>query len=370
MRCHALTYIIRRMAIVLCILTTFSFMGCDVHEFPNALEKESLRIKMNFHSFHFEMDKWEYHFTTKRDIEVKSESTDAPLQGTMRYIVRAYAVINGRTTLIPSQEAVFYRYVANDNYDHEEIFDLAPGTYDVMAWADFISNEGIEYNFYDATDFSGITLEEYEHSTDYRDAFRGIKRVTITSSTVEHTPLDVDILMERPLSKYEFITTDLREFINEETTRAEAKNKAQSTEEDVVTKVNMDNYQIRFFYTGFLPNKYNMFIDRTVNSTTGTSFSSKITPISDEEASIGFDYVFMNPHDTSVSVQIAIYGEDGTQISLSQPIEIPLKRSTHTMMKGKFLTTRTSGGVVIDPSFKDDINIPLYRHTEKTNKDQ
>jgi hypothetical protein len=42
---------------------------------------------------------------------------------------------------------------------------------------------------------------------------------------------------------------------------------------------------------------------------------------------------------------------------MTQPIEVPIRRSWHTILRGRFLMSEASGGVVIDPTFDGDFNL-------------
>ena len=79
--------------------------------------------------------------------------------------------------------------------------------------------------------------------------------------------------------------------------------------------------------------------------------------VSDSEAQIGFDYVFVNDNQSAVTVQIGVYDGAGEQLSLTEPIEVPLKRSHHTILKGEFLMSDASGGVAINPDYEGNHNI-------------
>lgn len=205
-----------------------------------------------------------------------------------------------------------------------------------------------------------MTLQgEHQGKTNLRDAFRGTGDISLAASIAMHTPDTVDITMQRPLAKYEFISTDLKEFIDKEVQNAISRGEVAEVSEDKAPSrvVDMNDYQIVFYYTGFMPCAYNMFLDKPVDSATGVSFPSKITQLSDTEASIGFDYVFVNGSDASVTTQIAIYDKRGEQISLTDPISIPLKRSRHTILRGSFLMQEATKGLVINPEFDGEYNL-------------
>ena len=278
--------------------------------------------------------------------------------GNIRYVVRAYPLADKqRISQDYTQEFVFTKDIA-EGYNHEVTLDLIPGDYNIMVWSDIVQHGGDTY-FHDKTNFAEITLQgEHQGNNDYRDAFRGSGNVTLIADIIERVPDTLDIAMQRPLAKYEFITTDLTEFINKEQTRADAKSKAQSTDgEDVTTKVSIEDYKVVFYYVGFMPNAYSLFTDKPVDSATGVLFESTLNSLSETEASVGFDYVFVNGTESAVTVQIGIYDNEGTQLSLTKPIKVPLRRSHHTIMRGMFLMSETSGGISINPEFDGDYNL-------------
>ena len=166
--------------------------------------------------------------------------------------------------------------------------------------------------------------------------------------------------MQRPLAKFEFVTNDVVEFIDKESTRIASKangNKSASADDTPTRAVNIEDYKVVFYYVGFMPHAYSMYTDKPVDSSTGVMFESTLKKLSDSEASMGFDYVFVNGKKSAVTVQIGIYDNEGTQLSLTEPIEVPLKRSHHTIMTGMFLMSEGSGGVTINPDFDGDHNL-------------
>ena len=121
--------------------------------------------------------------------------------------------------------------------------------------------------------------------------------------------------------------------------------------------VDLNDYKVVFHYVGFMPDAYSIYTDEPVDSSTGVIFESGLKTLTESEATLGFDYVFSYSSESVVSVQIGIYDNEGTQISLTAPINIPLKRSHHTIMTGSFLMSQTSGGVSINPEYDGDHNL-------------
>jgi hypothetical protein len=58
-------------------------------------------------------------------------------------------------------------------------------------------------------------------------------------------------------------------------------------------------------------------------------------------------------------VQIGVYDGTGAQLSLTEPIEVPIKRNHHTIMKGMFLMSDAEGGVAINPDFNGNHNLVI-----------
>lgn len=347
------------------VLVTSS--GC-VHEFPDLPDRVTFKLKLNFST---DMPQWEYPIpsvssSTRTEVPSKTVQTS----GEMRYIVRLYkrdasapATRAVRAT-DPYQEFTFTRNIADGGYD--AVFDIETysGDYSVLVWADLVENPG-DRRYYDAADFSQIKLEKpHSGNNDYRDAFRGLTDVEFVAEAVEHDAPTVEVEMVRPLAKYEFVSTDLPEFISQEVYAAVSRGEISQTDlatdgNDPSRLVDIESYGVKFYYIGFMPNTFSMMTDKPVDSATGIVFDSKIRLLNDSEASIGFDYVFVNGTKATVSVQIAIFNTDGEQISLTSPIDVPLIRSKHTLMKGEFLMQKATGGVGIDPSFNGDHNIVI-----------
>ncbi len=329
-----------------CLLVLLSCVlspaACAVHEFPEMPEVVESQVNVNYHLDFVGFDMWDHIYEEEEIYEVGlgDKYHNTLDQGTVRYVIRAYPKSENQRIIPESfKEFVFTRDIA-DGYGCDFNLELAPGSYTIMVWSDFIRNQGDSY-FYNVDDFAEITLQgEHCGNNHYRDVFRGMADLVLPADAVEQDiVLDVD--MQRPLAKYEFITTDLVEFLNKQRTRA------------------VDDYKVVIYYSGFMPDTYNMFTDKPVDSATGVLFESRLEVLNENEASMGFDYVFVNGKQSVVTVQLAVYDGEGEQVSLTNPVDVPLKRSCHTVVKGSFLSRKASGGVGINPDFNGDFNVPI-----------
>ncbi len=341
----------KKASLFLAVLSALLLLSSCVHEFPDVPEKAVLRLKLHYET---DIPQWEYPITETRTF-IQSKSVQS--FGEMRYIVRLCPLTkSSRSEAV--QEFVFTRNVA-DGYDAEFTLYVPAGDYTVMVWSDLTETIGGNYRFYDATDFSQIILQgDHEGNSDYRDAFRGTQNFTLTADITEREPETVEVEMVRPLAKFEFIATDVEAFIEKEVKAALSRGEAVT--EDIPTKgIYIEDYKVMFYYVGFMPNTFNMYTDKPSDSVTGVSFPGKISRLDNGEASLGFDYVFVNGVESAVSLQVGIYDKKGNRLSLTNPVNVPLQRSKHTLLKGKFLMQNASGGVSIDASYSGDYNIIL-----------
>lgn len=332
--------------------------ACDVHEWPDTPENVTFRLKLRYER---DMTVWEHLYDGTEVTEQGLGDTydNGREHGKMRYIIRAYPLTEKqRPAQKYTREFVFTKDIA-EGYDHEATLDLAAGDYRIMVWSDLVENDDVD-PYHDAGDFAEITLQgDHRGNDDYRDAFRGTGDISLTADVAEYVPGTLEITMQRPLAKFEFITDDLAEFIQKEGLRIAEKNggaKSASGNEPA-TRVNIEDYKVAFHYVGFMPCAYSMLTDKPVDSSTGVMFRSDLKELNDREASLGFDYVFVNGTESAVTVQVGLYDKEGARLSLTEPIRVPLRRNRHTVLRGKFLMSEASGGVTINPDFDGDHNL-------------
>ncbi len=346
--------IIRCSLLFLCLACGLA--SCDVHEFPDIPEKRAFHLRLNYDT---DMTEWKHLYDGENMIEEGLGETydNRRDYGNIRYVVRAYPLADKQRILQDyTQEFVFTKDIG-EGYNHEVTLDLVPGDYNIMVWSDIVQHGGDTY-FHDKTNFAEIALQgEHQGNNDYRDAFRGSDNITLIADIIERVPDTLDIAMQRPLAKYEFRTTDLKEFIDKEYEYLQKE--AATRGDNPPTRVNTDDYKVVFYYSGFMPNAYNMNTDKPVDSKMGVLFDSKLDVLNEKEASMGFDYIFVNGNESAVTVQIGLYDKDDRQLALSEPINVPLQRNHHTILRGSFLMQQASGGITINPDFDGNHNIVI-----------
>ena len=339
---------------VLILISISILSSCSyVHEWPDMPSKVPFYLRLTYNT---DMTLWQHSYdgTTLQELNADSTYNSRRDEGLIRYIVRAYPITKSSTNQ-HTAEFTFTQDIAQ-GYDFEALIELEPGNYNIMVWSDLIADESQNHP-HNADNFSSITLQGQQHPacTDYRDAFRGSITTSLQADVLDKEPSTITIQMQRPLAKFEFISNDLQDFIAKETSRIQQKNL--DKENNQSNKLNFENYVITIYYVGFMPNSYSLFTDKPTDSATGILFSSPITQLSHNEASLGFDYVFIKPQLSAITVQIAISTTTGNVLSTSNPIQIPLNRDYHTIIRGRFLTSDASGGVAINPDYDGDFNL-------------
>lgn len=357
----------------LALFAALNFTACDVHEWPKEPDTVPVYLQLLFDTEMTEQY-WDY---ADGKLTQSTATTRAAGSHDMRYVVRAFPVVNGKVSTVATREFVFSKnisYFGNDyDYRTTEALELPEGEYKLMAWADFVEPGSTAHKYYNCDSFSEILLHQHKANTDYRDAFRGMQEATLDAVIYEQEPQTITIQMNRPMGKYTFLTTDLAEFIDKEARilRMKAQMNGEEwpdTKTEVDTKgdtkvdtkgVDLDSYRVVFTYPLYMPNKYNMFDDINAGSAQNISFESKLTVLNENEATMGFDYVLANADDPKVTVKLELRDSENNKIAEMQAINVPLGRDVNTIVRGKFLMLDAQGGVSIDPSFDDDYNIVI-----------
>ena len=255
--------------------------------------------------------------------------------------------------------------------------ELHEGNYELQIWADYVDAGETKDKYYITNDFSKIKLpDEQNHiaTTDFREAFRGyatakVKNPEYYTGTDFHNIENRDTAyMTRPMGRFEFIATDLELFLSRYYEMMKEQGKfsdiqsspdSRAVYEQILKSINLNEYKVVFRYNPFMPSSFNMFSDKPNGVWEFTSFEGHMLPISDTEMSLGFDYIFVNGTQTTLSIIVEIYDKDGNLMSSSNPVNVPIVRNKLTLVKGDFLTSKASEGVGINPGYYDEYNFEI-----------
>jgi hypothetical protein len=317
------------------------FTSCDVHEWPDEAPVVPLYVELE-------------HVTAWDTLHVPFSRAGRPITDyNIRYSIRAYPLDElGNYSRVPVREFVFTRDMGEE-LDNRFFLEIPAGSYRLTAWTDYVTKDTLDH-FYDTSGFYEIMLQgQHQGNTHLRDAFRGAKDIVLETGVMELVADTFRLGMKRPMGSYEFVCTDLQDFIDKEVRELKQNSRVDVDESDI----HLEDYTVVFYYAGFMPNTFNALTDKAIDSSTGVQFRSKLSPINKEEASMGFDYVFVNSDESSVIMNIGLFNKDGKQLAMVSNVNVPLKRDQHTILRGKFLMADSDGGVSINPEFDGEHNI-------------
>ncbi len=312
------------------LFTLFCAMvsSCDIHQFPDPSPKE---IQFVLH-----LD-YSTELPLHKIVEYTEDTKSAGAGHDIRYIINVYDAQDtaGKTVLHS------FTLTKDDvsKLDHSTVLSIPEGSYRFVVWTDYVVQGSEEDHHYQTDRFEYITLPEGDHrgSTDVRDAFTG----SVTSDVSEKVQ-EARVSMSRPLAKFNFISTDLQEFIAR--SLEESKNKSSSP-------VELDDLIAVFIYNGYMPSAYNLHTEKPTDARPNVYFRSKIVQLNEHEAEMGFDYLFINGDETTASIALEVYDSEENLLSRFKPVDVPLVRSKLTTIKANFLTSEADGGVAVNPDY-------------------
>lgn len=351
--------------ILLVMMATY-ITACDVHEFPDASDAPAPETPHRIFVFKFDMSDMDIH--TVIDINNWSNSRCSYADHTVRYIIEAYSLDEGSRThsRFPLKRTVLtYKDIPENGIEEASVeLELPPGAYRFVVWCDRTHPATAEadhyYNVENFSEISILNLEpgKYPGNDPMRNAYRGEVSAYIDPDGKAYDPSDLSIPLKvltvemvRPMARYVFETTDVEEFIS--------KTKSADASGAGVPAANLSDYKVVFRYAGYLPTHYNALLDHPIDSRLGIWYEGDLKYLDATRAEMGGDFVFTNGGDTGVSVVAEIYDNAGRLISSSDPIDVPLKRNSLTIVRGRFLTSTVGTGVGISPGFDGSYDIEI-----------
>lgn len=326
-------------------------MQSCVHEFPEINNSLNVRLKISHYTDWTEFDYFIDNLPDTRKTRTGDNNT-----WRAQYVVAVYAK---GTTSTPVQRYSFTREDLTLS-DFETELSLPVGEWDIYVWQDFV-NQNVDPAYYNSSDFKAITYEKpYRGDTNMRDAFEGKTSVKVPETIEADYVVTGEIEMERPLAKYVFIATDFEEFYNDSMTRFQLpveKNASSDPNSVAQQRESLTGFSVVAKYPWYMPAVYDMFSQKVTDSWTGMYYDALINPISNTEAVIASDYVFINHHESGAQVQLGMRTPDDAIIGLTSTINVPLLRGRITYVRGRFLTASTGSGLEIDFSFSGSFDI-------------
>lgn len=255
----------------------------------------------------------------------------------LRYTLEIYQ--NG--TLVPvtvgdvsSNQHVLYKESSADARAaaFENIRLLSGRDYQFVVWADFVNKDKTELHYTTAQGLKTVSVLDGTGrvgNDDSRDAYFATQSLTVTDNST------LDLSLSRPLGKLRVITTDI----------AVAK---------AITTVDA-NTTAKVTYSTAIPVEFNAFTGIANQSTASVpaSYTAKISELTDQTATLAFDYLFTDPTDALSPIQTAVNFKVeclGVAYDFSSS-SVKIERNKLTTVKGNILTKGTSISISIDDAF-------------------
>lgn len=337
-------------------MLALTLTSCDVHEMPDndfGAEKHNLTLHLRFTTEMPLYQEVEYTHEANVNIITRNGAND------VRYTVRAYPSAQYDAADYSNYtEASFMRDALTDALDCDVPMQLTPGDYTIIAWTDYADQNGQWHH--DITHLDDIRLATpHQGNTDHRRAYRGQATVSINARTSAYAPLtdtEAEVPMLLPVGKVEFYATDYEEYI----TKVMRDHGLTRASQDAPLTSPLLTFNVRIHYDAYMPCAFNIFTNKPVDSDTGIYFDSNIaTNAATGETSLGFDYILVNGHETTVPMSVEISDAAGTFSVRSKTIQVPIVRGKRTEVRGAFFTASSSSGVGIDPSYSGEYNIHI-----------
>lgn len=317
--------------ILLAALTAFCVAAC-VHEYPENGGVDPTRIETTIRlTTHPE-------FTHSSFLALRNEAEY------MFFVVEIYKNDYDGELVVRKEMGADRNFDASAAIEFTEF--LNAGKYKVVAWAVCADGADGSGRVLSTDDLASVGyLYEYRGSDNRKECYE--------------VRFDMDILpsewsakqfysheMLCPMGSVEVISEDVREFFSRMTAL-----RSDQTWED---------YIIKWAYGMYFPVGYNVYTGRPNKAETQVSFVSEITRQTETEASLGFDYIFVNGEESQVTLTLLLYDRKTEKLlNIYADIPVHLKRGKTTIIRGRYLTDRKDSGAAIDPDFEGDINITL-----------
>ena len=331
------------------------YMGCsEVHEFPGLADTPKRKAQVSI-SLNLDLST-DLPIHQILDLRTEMGSEVATLYD-LRHTISIHKAYTDGSYRREADTVIVVTEPVN-SVEHTVQLEIDEGLYNILVWTDYVDAGQNSDKYYNTTDLSEIILthkEDYVGNNLYRDAFRGAQGCEVSADNSDN---HVTVSMQRPLARFEFISTDYEAFVDEVVRRSLQQDQTASAEE-LTRNFRLEDYKAVFNFSGYMNCSYNLFSDRPADAWTGIKFENQLSALDNGEVWLGFDYMFVGTIDSVVAVWVEIYDKNGNLISGSPVIDIPLLRNKRTVVKGEFLTTQASGGVKVDPGFEGNHNVHI-----------
>lgn len=324
--------------------------GCDktVLEFPENGGVDPTLVRMNLS---LEVDPSIELYASERSKAANADDTHQ-----VRWIIE---VFRDEISGIPVERRVLCCDKATDGrHAIETSLELHAAKYHVVVWTDYVDKGSTEDKYYTVNSLSSICIPEpeaYIGDEEHKDTYVGRKEFDLTGYRDRwNETVECAMTLERPMAKIEFITTDIDKFLDN---LARQETKAAVAENLLGDTPDLASIQVEVEYACYFPSSFNAYTNKPNDARQDMSFGCCMTPLSEKEAHLAGDYIFVNGSESAVTVNLTLRDGEGNLLNRVEGINVPIVRGKLTVIRDEFLTKDYAPGIGIDPGFDGEINI-------------
>ncbi|MBQ4279441.1 MAG: hypothetical protein IJC16_05770 [Rikenellaceae bacterium] len=251
---------------------------------------------------------------------------------------------------------------ADGKHTIETSIPLHAASYRVVAWADYVDKGSTEDKYYTVSSLSSICIpepEDYMGDERHKDAYVGRKAFDLTGYLDRwNETAECAMTLERPMAQIEFITTDVDKFLDNLSKR-NAKAYGAVAYNLLGSAPDLSSIQVTVDYAGYFPSSFNAYTDKANDACLGMSFGCCMTPLTEKEAHLAGDHIFVNGSESAVTVNLTLRDGEGNLLNRVEGIDVPIVRGKLTVIRDGFLTRSYAPGIGIDPGFDGEIDIVI-----------
>ena len=290
----------------------------------------------------------------------KAESADRDDSHHVRWIVEVFRdEIEGdpvERRVLCCDEAEDGRHAINTS------LALHAARYRVVAWAEYVDRGSTEDKYYTVNSLSSICIPEpkdYVGDEEHKDTYVGHKEFDLRGFRDRwNETAECAMTLERPMAQIEFITTDVDKFLYGLSERG-SKIRRAVADNLLGSSPDLSSIQVTVEYDCYFPSSFNAYTNKPNDACLGMSFGCCMTPLSDKEAHLAGDYIFVNGTESAVTVNLILRDGEGNLLNRAEGIRVPIERGKLTVIRDEFLTSGYAPGIGIDPGFDGEIDIVI-----------
>lgn len=317
------------------VISTFGFSACTLHEEPEPTPDGEIGV-----------DPTQVILNAELNMNLELPGTDQKVFELPDTVIRRFVVeVYNRDREVVNRQVLYDGDLAKTNVSFPMTLRLHASVYRIVVWSDYVRKSApeAELHYNASTLYPVINNGSYRANSNAKDSFSGFVDLDLLGYADEwNAKVDVDIELSRPMGRYQLISTDVQAF-----RRRLAEGSVKGT-----------TFTARIKYAGYLSVGYNCYDQIRKHSLNYMSYNTAIRiPADDPTVSIGFDYIFIGPDETlDVPVEIEVVNENNETVSRSMA-NLSLTKNRNTVVKGRFLTSTSDGGLNIDPGYDGDLSV-------------